>query len=79
MVLKVCIILQTVDPVRLVSETGRTTRQTAGRLEIFINNQWGTVCNDSFDVSDALVACRQLGFSTFTTSVTAYDNAGNLG
>ena len=32
-----------------------------GRLEICINNAWGTVCRDSFSSDDAQVACRQLG------------------
>ena len=35
-----------------------------GRLEICINNQWGTVCDDQWGNNDAMVACNQLGFLT---------------
>lgn len=46
--------------VQLVSFSGNTG--TSGRLEILINNTWGTICVDSFDILDANVACRELGF-----------------
>ena len=31
-----------------------------GRLEICLNNAWGTVCNSSFSTPDARVACNSL-------------------
>lgn len=46
---------------RLMEGNDDEQEQTrAGRLEICINNAWGSVCQDLFNLPDAMVACNHL-------------------
>ena len=50
---------------RLVNGSS-TGLQSSGRLEIYMNRRWQTVCGNSFGSTEATVACRQLGFTGYS-------------
>ncbi|NXI44887.1 NETR protein, partial [Galbula dea] len=61
-------------PVRLVD--GESTKE--GRVEVFLNGQWGSICDDGWTDQDAAVVCRQLGFSgTAKARAMAYFGEGH--
>ena len=39
------------------------SNEAEGRVEICRGNSYGSVCDDRWDLTDATVVCRQLGFN----------------
>ena len=60
-------------PIRLVNGTN----EKEGRVEIYWNNQWSTVCDDLWDDNDATVICKQLGYINGSARVSAYFGEGS--
>ncbi|XP_050395591.1 deleted in malignant brain tumors 1 protein [Patella vulgata] len=54
--------IKTVSPVFVRLAGGDQYKINEGRVEVFYNNQWGTVCDNQWTAADAAVICGMLGF-----------------
>uniref|UniRef100_A0AAX7SMI9 Lysyl oxidase homolog n=1 Tax=Astatotilapia calliptera TaxID=8154 RepID=A0AAX7SMI9_ASTCA len=51
------------QPVIQLRLAGEKKKHYEGRVEVFYNGEWGTVCDDDFSIYAAQVVCRELGFT----------------
>ena len=52
------------DSVQVDIRLNGAFNQSRGRVEIGLNGVWGDVCDGSWDINDARVVCRMLGYPT---------------
>ena len=65
-----------ITAVRLVNSFNSSS---SGRVEVLYKGVWGTICGDSWDLQDAAVVCRQLGFEGALTALRTSEFGSRIG
>ena len=65
---------RSVIPIRLISPY--YGEDFLGRIEVYHNNQWGTICDDYFSTVDGNVVCQMLNFTRGAICVAGYARFG---
>ena len=47
-----------------------------GRVEIYYEGQWGTICDEGWDINGGTVVCHQLGYQRALTITNGASNFG---
>ena len=61
----------------LIVRLANGANEKEGRVEIYWNNQWPTVCDDYWGNNEATVLCKQLGYIGGSARKSAYFGEGS--